>query len=103
MSQQHNIDMTQEDKNRLFMTLDEIVRKQKAQDVILSMQSDQLAKLEQGMFGDIKLKQDGLIQDMIFVKDWISKNKLRTAYLTGIITTVFFGIKTAIDWLVGKK
>lgn len=62
--------LSEDEKHRLFMTLD--------------AQTKQLNKLETGMFGDEKLRQKGLIDDMIEVKNWIQQAKLKVTFIAGI-------------------
>lgn len=81
--------LTDDEKARLFMTLD--------------AQTKQLNKLEQGMYGDKDLGVNGLIDDMKYVKQWISKQKLRIAFFTGVCTVIGFLLKSAWEYFVNKK
>ena len=69
---------------------------------ILKLQSEQLARLEQGMFGDDKLKQKGLIADMVEVKEWITNSKQKIATITGVCLTVGFLLKMLWEWVVNR-
>lgn len=68
--------MTDDEKNRLFMTLD--------------AQTKQLNRLEQGMFGDDKLQQPGLIKDMLEVKAWILRYRMKAAFVSGAGAVIGF-------------
>lgn len=80
--------LTEDEKNRLFMTLD--------------AQTRQLERLDRGMYGDEKLRQPGLIDDMIEVKKWIMGAKLKITFLSGIGMTIGFLLSRAWEWFVGK-
>jgi hypothetical protein len=82
-------ELTIADKKRLFATLD--------------AQTRQLDKLEVGMYGDKQLKIPGLVNDMIDVKAWITKYKLRIAYIAGICTLAGFLVKAAWEYIIGSK
>lgn len=81
--------ITEQEKQRLFD--------------ILNAQSKQLDRLEKGMFGDEKLKIPGLISDMIVVKDWIVKYKLKIAFVSGIFTTIGFLITKVWEYLTHQR
>lgn len=76
------------EKQRLFLTLD--------------AQTKQLERLERGMYGDDKLKQPGLIEDMLAVKKWIMEAKLKITFLSGIGMTLGFIASKIWEWLIGK-
>lgn len=80
--------LNDDEKRRLFMTLD--------------AQTKQLERLEQGMFGDEKLKQPGLINDMIYVKRWISAYRLKIAYITGACTAIGYLATKAWEYFTTK-
>lgn len=81
--------LTDDEKSRLFMTLD--------------AQTKQLEKLETGMYGDTKLGIKGLIQDMEYVKGWISKQKRKIAFVTGIFTVIGFFVTRGWEYFINKK
>lgn len=76
--------LTQDEKNRIFMTLD--------------AQTEVLESLKRGMYGDDKNKQKGLVDDVQDIKAWVEKSKKKIAYLTGIATAVGFLLNKAWDW-----
>lgn len=80
--------MTEDEKGRLFATLD--------------AQTNQLRRLEMGMYGDEKLGHKGLVKDMEYVLRWITKSKVKIAWVSGFCTAIGFGIKGLWDWITRK-
>lgn len=87
--------LDQDEKNRLFMTLDAINAKQ-------DQQNTKIDRLERGMYGDEQLKQAGLIDDMIAVKNWIVAAKAKITFFAGVGTAIGFAVAKAWEWFVGK-
>lgn len=84
-----NNPFTEDEKNRLFMTLDK--------------QTEQLKRLELGMYGDAELGQPGLIKNMAYVLRWISEQKLKVAFISGICVAVGFAIKAVWEYITARK
>lgn len=94
--------LTENDKARLFLILESHTKILAIQTNILETQNRQLARLELGMFGDERIKHDGLVKDMEEVKKWISAYKVKIAYAAGIFTAVGFMIEKLWDWITRK-
>lgn len=77
-------ELTPDDKNRLFMTLD--------------AQTRQLDKLTRGIFGDKDLKIDGLIRDVDDIKKWRAGLKLKIAFISGAFASAWEAIKLLFDY-----
>lgn len=101
--------MTVNDKDRLWLTLeshtrilDEQTKIQKEQTRILNIQSSQLNKLDLGMFGDEKIKFDGVVKDVAVMKIWISGFKMKIAWIAGLFMGVGFSLEKLWDWITRK-
>lgn len=82
-------EMNTDEKRRLFKILDS--------------QSEQLDRLEVGMYGDEKNKIKGVIERLVHVEHWITKANLKIAMVTGIFTAMLFALKLAWDYITAKK
>lgn len=71
--------MSETDKRQLFDTLAD--------------QTKQLERLTAGVFGNEQLGIPGLIKDVSYLKEWVQKNKMRSAYVAGGITAIVFAFK----------
>lgn len=95
-------DLTQDEKDRLFLTLDAHTETLKGQNATAAKQSEKLQLLEQGMFGNKQLRQPGLISDVEDVKKWIAKMSLNIAYISGGISLAVIAGKAIWDWATKK-
>lgn len=77
--------LNQDEKNRLFLTLD--------------AQTRQLDRLERGIFGDKDLKIAGLIRDVDDIKKWRNGLKLKIAFISGAFASAWEGGKWLLDYL----
>ena len=77
-----------DEKNRIFMTLD--------------AQTETLESLKRGMYGDLKNKQRGLVDDVQDIKAWIERSKRKIAYIAGIGTAIGFVFSKAWEYFMGK-
>ena len=77
--------LNQDEKNRLFLTLD--------------AQTRQLERLERGIFGDKDLKIDGLIRDVDDIKKWRTSLKLKISFVSGAFVSAWEGLKWLLDYL----
>ena len=84
-----NGNLSQDEKNRIFMTLD--------------AQTKILERLERGMYGDKENGVKGVLKDVAEIKKWIAASKVKIAFISGIGATVGFFSAKAWEWLVSHK
>lgn len=95
-------DLSPDEKSRLFMTMDELVKINRLQNEKMEIHGEQLDRFDQALFGDTRLKLPGIVVDVETIKKWIMEHKLRTMFISGIFTASGFAIKAAWEWITRK-
>lgn len=73
--------LSEDEKNRLFMTLD--------------LHTKQNETLMRGMYGDEENKVKGLMDRTEHIEAWITRSKMKIAWLSGSMAVVVIGLKMA--------
>lgn len=85
--------MNPEDQKHLFKVLAD-------QTKTLNEQTNQLRRLELGMYGDEKNGVRGIIERVTHIEKWITNSKLKIAWLSGGVAVVVVALKMAWEWIV---
>lgn len=101
--------LSDDEKEKLFEVIKDIRDGQQKQGLVLTQQSDQLKRLEFGMFGDKQMGMPGLVEKqqdttnaIELINRWILNQKLRIAWISGAIAVIGILVDKGWDWLVGK-
>lgn len=78
--------LTDDEKNRLFDTLD--------------AQTRQLQSLERGMYGDKDNRVKGVLDRLAHIEAWVTRSKMKIAYISGAVGAAVVGLKMGWDWIV---
>jgi len=77
-----------DEKRRLFQTLDLHTRQNEA--------------IDRGLYGDKVNKVKGALDRIEAIELWITKHNLKTAYVSGATATAMIAAKMFWDWMVEK-
>jgi hypothetical protein len=83
-----NEPLNEDEKNRLFMTLD--------------LHTRQNEKIERALYGDKENRVKGLMERTTNIETWITKSNLKIAYVTGMVVVATYFTSVAWEWLKGK-
>jgi hypothetical protein len=81
--------LTEDDKKRLFMTLD--------------LHTKQNESIERALYGDKANKVKGLLERTQHIESWITASKVKIAYISGGVAVFVVLLKLCWEWLSGKK
>ena len=88
--------LSEDEKNRLFMTLD--------------FHTKQNETIERGLYGDKANKVPGALDqieelrlEIKKIQAWINKHNLKTAYVSGVVASVVLLFKAGWDWIIYKS
>lgn len=94
--------LDENEKNRLFMTLDAINKKQDEQSAAIARGEKKVDRLNLAVWGDKDLGIDGLQKDMKFVMGWITKMTMKVSFIAGGVSVAFFLVKALWEFILAK-